>query len=122
VTYRLHFEVEELPKTINAQQSMHWRRKGEYVRAWHRSVWLAVGARKPKAPLERARLTLTRYSSSEPDYDGLVSSFKPVIDGLIRCGVLKDDKYSNIGRSEYRWQKAPAKQGKIQVIVEEVGD
>jgi hypothetical protein len=122
VTFKLSFEIEDLPKTVNAQASMHWRAKGDYVRAWHRSVWLAVGNRKPKEPLKTAKLILTRYSSTEPDYDGLVGSFKPIVDGLIQAGVLINDKMSNIGQSVYRWEKAPRGKGKIQVIVQEVNE
>lgn len=120
MTYRLEFEIAGLPKTVNAQMSMHWRAKGEYVKGWHRSVMAAIGNKKPIAPCKTARLTLTRHSSTEPDYDGLVSSFKPVVDALIVCGVLENDKVSNIGQSTYRWEKCPAKMGKIHVIVQEV--
>lgn len=119
-TFRLMFEIEDLPKTTNAMVSMHWRAKGEYVRAWHHSVFVAVGRSKPRQPLRHAKLTLTRHSSVEPDFDGLVSSFKPLIDALIKCGVIVNDKVSNIGQSEYHWRKAPPKKGKIQVIVQEV--
>lgn len=118
--YVLEFEINDLPKTTNAQAGMHWRKKGEYVKAWHHRVWASVGARKPAEPLLRAKLTLTRFSSIEPDFDGLVSSFKAVIDGLIKCGVLADDKMSNIGQSDYLWVKAAPKNGKITVKVEQI--
>lgn len=120
MAYYLEFEIKELPKPINAQNSMHWAQKGKYVRHWHTLVNASVCPRKPKAPLNRAKLTLTRFSSSEPDFDGLVSSFKPVIDGLITSGVLENDKFSNIGRSEYVWINTQRGQGKIKVIVEEI--
>lgn len=74
----------------------------------------------PAAPLEKAKLTLERHSSVEPDFDGLVSSFKFIIDGLVDCGVLIGDKTSVIGRPDYQWVKASPKKGKIVVIVEEL--
>lgn len=79
-----------------------------------------VAVPRPLSPLKRARLTLIRFSSSEPDYDGLVHGFKPIIDGLKEAGVLIDDKFSNIGASNYQWEKCPPKKGRIIVIVEEV--
>ncbi len=50
----------------------------------------------------------------------MVSTFKPVIDGLVECGVLEDDKASNIGQSAYSWEKAKPKQGLIRVTITEV--
>lgn len=75
---------------------------------------------RPAEPLERAHLILTRHSSSEPDFDGLAVSFKPVIDGLVEAGVLANDKSGNIGQPEYRWFKAPMKMGFITVEVREL--
>ena len=120
MTYRLTFTIPELPLPVNRQTSMHWAQKGKYVKHWHTLVGAAVAGKKPPKPLDRARLTFIRYSSTEPDFDGLVSSFKCVCDGLIKAGVIVDDKPSNIGRSVYDWQKAPPKHGKIFVGVEEL--
>lgn len=120
MSYTLDFEINDLPLPTNQQMSMHWTKKGAYVKHWHRMVSLLVGSKKPTKPLPKAVLTLTRFSSSEPDFDGLVSSFKPVIDALIVCGVLVNDKPSNIGQSKYLWEKAKPKQGKIKIKVEEV--
>lgn len=71
-----------------------------------------------RQPLQTARLTLTRYSTIEPDYDGLVSSFKPIIDGLVEAGFLAGDKRANIGVPDYRWEKAKRGQGRITVRIE----
>lgn len=70
--------------------------------------------------MAKAKLTLTRYSSKEPDFDGLCSSFKNVIDGLVEAGVIIDDKMSVIGQPTYAWVKCPPKKGKIKVVVEEL--
>ena len=113
------FCIEQLPPTVNRQSGMHWRKKAQIVKQWHGMVAIYCGGfLKPKAPFKKAKLTLTRFSSVEPDFDGLVSSFKPVIDGLIKCGVLENDKMSNIGKPDYRWEKVKPKQGKIVVTIE----
>ena len=78
-----------------------------------------IGKEKPCKPLEKAKLTLIRHSSSEPDYDGLVSSFKYVIDSLVTLKILVNDKSKNIGVPDYKWQKAPAMKGFITVGIEE---
>lgn len=73
-----------------------------------------------RVPLERARLTLTRYSSVAPDFDGLVSSFKHIIDGLIDAGVIVGDSMKVIGAPTYLWEKTSPAKGRVKVIVEEV--
>lgn len=78
----------------------------------------------------RATLRLTRHSSIEPDYDGLVYSFKALIDALqppkggkkprIGASVIVDDKPSVIGVPDYKWEKAPRGQGHVTIEVWEV--
>lgn len=118
MSYSITFELPGLPRMANAsgRSRNFWAIKKE-TDQWKK--WVGqVACPRPPSPLVRAKLTLIRFSSSEPDFDGLVHGFKPVIDGLKECGVLLDDKARNIGQSSYSWEKAPAKQGKIRVVVE----
>lgn len=118
--YRLEFELEGLPKTTNAfARGSFWAFKKEKDK-WLSAIRCATALRKPQTPLEKAKLTLTRKSSKRPDNDGLVSSFKYVIDALVNCGILVDDTPDVIGFPDYRWSQAPMKKGMIHVIVEEV--
>lgn len=75
---------------------------------------------RPVAPLKRARVSLTRGSSREPDYEALVVSAKPILDALVRAGVIADDAPRVIGRPEYEWEKAPRERGYVRVTVDEV--
>ena len=72
---------------------------------------------RPPHPLQSATLALTRYSAREPDFDGLVSSFKHVIDGLVRSGIIADDKPSIIGQPAFYWHKTAPKNGHILIQV-----
>lgn len=101
-------------------RSTHWRLKHAEAKHWKKEVAIAVACKQPPAPLERARLTLVRYSSVSPDPDGLVSGFKHVIDGLRDAGVIANDRWENIGMPNYLWEKCAPKAGRIMVIVEEV--
>jgi Holliday junction resolvase RusA-like endonuclease len=74
---------------------------------------------KPNA-LTAANLTLTRFSSRQPDRDNLMSSWKAVIDGLVESGVLVDDNCDVVKSIDSRWEKASSKNSKIRVLVEEV--
>lgn len=121
MSYRLVFEIPGLPRMSNASgRSRSWRATHNAARRWKHEVILVTRSHRPPAPLERARLTLTRFSSVEPDADGLVIGFKPVIDGLVKAGILVNDRMSNIGMPTYRWAKALPGKGKIQVVVEEI--
>ena len=119
LSYRLSFEMMTLPQMTNRRGSSHWRRihsERLLVKSWVANILKTH--QMPKAPLSHAKLTLTRYSSVSPDPDGLVSGFKSVIDALVECGVLENDRFTNIGMPDFRWEKAPRGKGKITVEVE----
>lgn len=119
--YRTKFLMGGLPETTNSlRRAGHWAVLHKHAQTWKKNVSMCVFSNKPKKPLEKAQLILTRKSSVAPDPDGLVSSFKHIIDGLVACGVLADDKYSNIGMPTYLWEKAPKGEGSVEVEVIEV--
>jgi hypothetical protein len=120
--YSLELVIPGLPRMTNPSgRQTHWRAIHKEAQTWKTIVGsLAKAAGLPTAPLQTARLTLTRNSSVEPDPDGLVSGFKHAIDGLVRIGVLANDRYSNIGMPNYAWQKAPPNKGFITITVSEV--
>jgi Holliday junction resolvase RusA-like endonuclease len=121
--YTFGFIYHQLPKPVNAWRGLHWRFRHAEDKKWKKIVGqLLLAHRKPAAPLKRAKLKLTRFSSVCPDSDGLTSSFKAVLDALVHNGVLEDDSFKHIGMPEYRWEKASPKQGRIEVMVEEVPD
>jgi hypothetical protein len=119
--YRLYFELEGLPAMANIKSGKsHWRHAHKEATRWQHLVWAAVSNKRPIAPLQRVRLTLTRFSSVEPDYDGLTRGFKSIVDGLVKAGVLANDKLSNTGAWNCYWHKAPRGKGKVLIIVEEM--
>lgn len=115
--YALEFEIEDLPKLPNQLMYKHWTFAHGNAKKWKTLVRMNVHYLRPKDPLHRARLVLTRFSSNEPDFDGLAGSFKPVIDGLVAAKVLVDDKSSNIGQPTYKWEKCKRGEGFIKVEV-----
>jgi Holliday junction resolvase RusA-like endonuclease len=115
--YTLEFQLSGLPRTTNGSHG-HWRTKQAQVKALKARVFASCWHLRPDVPLSLARITLTRASSVEPDYDNLVISFKPVIDGLRQAGVIVDDKRKNVGRPEYLWEKCKPGDGHIKVKVE----
>ena len=118
--YQIEFMILGLPARTNNAAS-DWKARMMEARKWKLKVAIAVRPEmRPKIALTKARVTLMRFSSREPDYDGLVSSFKHVLDGLINIDVIQDDKMRNIGRPDYQWHRAPKLGGHIIVKVEEI--
>lgn len=54
------------------------------------------------------------------DYDNLVASFKPIIDGIVDARIIADDCENVIVSREYTNAKAAPKHGRVVVIVQEV--
>jgi len=119
--YTLSIELPGLSRMTNksGRKSTHWRVLKAEADRWKRMVGL-VATPKPPTPLKHAKLTLTRCSSSSPDSDGLVSGFKHIIDGLVLCGVLENDRFENIGMPTYIWRRVPMKKGKMLITVEAI--
>ena len=123
VPYRLNFTLQGLPETTNAARHSngHWSARHKKDKSWKQQVWLEAQQKgRPKKPLHKATVTLIRYSASEPDFEGLVSSFKTILDGLTEAGVIANDSMSVIGQPIYYWRKAKLKEGKIEVFVEDI--
>ena len=116
----IKLEIKDLPKMPNSLIRKHWAIVTKEKNKWHGLVKLFLSYHKPKAPFKKAKLVLTRYSMRAPDYDGLVGSFKYVLDGLVKAGVIVDDKVSVIGQSEYKWVQAKKVDQRIEVTIENV--
>lgn len=67
----------------------------------------------PPRPLEKAQITLVRYSHRMLDFDGLVGSMKPVVDGLVTAGVLKDDSFGVTGPWAVNQRFRPKNEGPL---------
>ena len=120
--YQLKLKIDDLPKRYNQISHGHWRKKQAEAKKWHLIMYYHCLRKTPPSPLLRARLVLTRHTSAQSDYDGLVSSWKYVIDGLVAAKILINDTPKVIGIPTYRWEKAPPKKGFITVEVYGVSD
>ena len=117
--YVLEIEIPGLPAMNSSSRLNRWRDITEKNR-WTNEVMLATRGKRPAKPLQRAKVTYIRRSSAEPDYVNLVASFKHPEDGLVKAGIIVDDKPAVIGRPDVRWEKAKIRKGSIVLIVEEI--
>jgi len=118
--YTLTLEIDVLPKSYNQLMSKHWRVRHKESVYWKKLIAYLTLGKRPVKILTKAKLNLTRHSSACPDPDGLVSTFKYIIDGLVNCGVLEDDNFGVIGMPSYNWVKSKRKDQKITILVEEI--
>lgn len=102
---------------------MHWRTRAKYRKAWHSAVHWELrnngwtGNILPPPPFEKAKLVCTRHSAGKaPDADNLAYSFKVILDGLVRSGVLVDDSPEHVV-VEYHHKKAPRNRGYVSIEV-----
>ncbi len=124
--YRLHLEIARLP-ACNASRNVHWRTKQKERGEWAVLMRHALGVRqRPRTPLRRARLTLTRRSSRRPDFDNQTYAFKILIDLLQPdskrnpggLGIILNDNFETIGIPDYRWELE--RRGRVAITVEEI--
>lgn len=109
--------------TINAIGRKHWTVKANEAKRWRQIIVLMCRQLNIcDLNLAKAELILTRYSSSEPDFDNLASSFKHVIDGLVEARVIIDDKPSVLKQVRFEWEKVSRKDGKIRVRIFSLGE
>jgi hypothetical protein len=120
MTYRLEFTIAGKPKATNALLGASYWKKHKNAKEWKNWVWIACFRELPPAPLTKAKLILTRYNYRTLDYDGLVASFKPVVDGLVEAGVLQNDTWKITGTWDVRQAYAPKGKEHIRVVVESV--
>lgn len=108
-------EIQGLPPMANGGHGS-WQKSHGIRKAWKTRVGNMLLGKVPRTPYQLIHVIFTRHSSSEPDYDGLVHGFKPVRDALVNFGIVIDDDSTHM-RSEYRWCKAKAKEGKITIEI-----
>jgi len=89
----IHIVLPMATPSQNVYQRWHWARRGEYRDTVQLLVRAAIGRlRLAQAPAPvRAVVRIIRYSKRTLDYGNLVGGAKPVLDALVREGVIHDD-------------------------------
>lgn len=117
IGYQLHCQIHFLPKTRNELERRHWSVIHKEKQHCYEMVLSQVARNRPVSPLKKAALVLTRHSTTEPDFDNLVGSWKYILDALKKYRIIEDDKPSVIGSPHFRWCKAKKNEGFIEIKV-----
>jgi len=91
--YKLRLEFDLVPVSLNKLLTMHFQDRRKYNQYWYFEVAEKVGKDLPDQPLKRADIRIVRMYYRFLDYDGLVGSMKPVVDGLQHAKVIKSDSW-----------------------------
>lgn len=101
-------EIPELPR-LQADVMQKWARMA-YRKKWHDLIHYALleAGGPPKQPLDHAAITGVRYCCGiQPDWINVVYSFKPLVDGLIKAGMIVDDNPSVLLEEHYSAVRVP---------------
>lgn len=96
---------------------MHWASRSKYYEDWYWLVSSEVAFKRPQMPYSRVLVTFTRLGIKLMDFDGLVGSLKPIMDGLVKAGVLIDDAWGVTGPWVVHQEKCKRGEEKIYVNV-----
>lgn len=123
--YTLSLKIGVLPTIITNGSQGSWLVKWKESKRWIKLVGDAVltQGRPPPDPIMRVKLKLTRVSCAgrPPDIDNLASSFKYVLDALVKNAILVDDSPNHIIECSFHWARAPNyKCQHIQIDLDEV--
>lgn len=109
--YRLYICVKgDLPKATNKLLGAHYWQKHQNATKWKLIISNACELFLPPDLLEHVHIAAVRHSSRMLDYDGLVASLKPCIDGLKNL-VIQDDSWRLTGPWKVDQRFRPKKDG-----------
>jgi len=111
--YTLHLEIPAIPKSLNKAFRTNRFASNNLNKIWDRVIWEACKGQLPPEPLQNARIVIRRDFYRTLDYDGLVGSMKPVVDGLVTAGVLIDDSWKTLGVWDVSQFFRPKKDGPL---------
>lgn len=118
--YSLDVTIQGTPKLLLNSRG-HWRTIHAEKKRWRLKTIAAIRKDQlPPKPLTAARITLTRFTSQESDFDNRVSSYKAVVDALVEIGVIASDKDSVLKERHYPWEKVANRYSRIRIQVEEL--
>jgi len=116
--YRFKFEIDYLPDLPNARsQRSFWRLHNE-KKNWLKYLF-SFADKRPKEPLKKCEITMTRCSSRECDLDNLYASLKAPLDALVKAGFIFDDKPS-ICTLIAKWEKSTQANARMIIEIKEL--
>jgi len=94
--YSLTIELSGLETDPNRLNGVDWRDKYNRFESVKREIFLFSRGKTPETPLTDFKISVMRIGPKTFDWDNLVASLKPAIDGLTMSGIIFDDNWNFI--------------------------
>ncbi len=109
--YELNLILNTIPRSLNKELRTNRYRRNSVNKMWDLLIMAECRNFIPKEPLKKANIRIIRRYYRTLDYDGLVGSMKPVVDGLVTAGVLIDDSWITLGIWDVTQEFRPKRDG-----------
>lgn len=88
-----------MPLTLNQVMSKHWRSRHANFEAIKKEIKYGIlQFKRPSGPIRKAEVIIHRHSPGTLDRDNAYFTAKPILDALVREGVLEDDGFDMVKR------------------------
>lgn len=94
--YSITIEVSNLATDPNRLNGVDWRDKYSRFEKVKREIFLLTRGKTPETPLTDFQIDILRKGPKSFDWDNLVASLKPAIDGLTQAGIIFDDSWEYV--------------------------
>lgn len=129
----IRFTLDEPTPLLNTVLRKHFRQRASAKRSLARQIVALLGPDRPSEPMQKARVTITRYSCGQPDLDGVYGGAKdcldvfttpaPMANGKVRnkfgIGLIVDDSPKHIDLN-VESVKCKRYEQRTEVVIEEV--
>lgn len=96
-------EGRRVPHSPNVSDKMHWTLRANWKKAWEAEVaavclenYRSLREAKGKATTGLPEVRVDLYSIQPMDQDNSYRSIKPLLDGLVKAGVIANDRRKDI--------------------------
>ncbi|MFH2013545.1 MAG: hypothetical protein ABIJ17_01075 [Patescibacteria group bacterium] len=105
-----------------SNQSMHWREKYEWCKAWKEEVYgqvMIIRNKLGKLPLLNPKITIVFHVVRQFDLDGAYNAAKPILDGLKVdwAGLIVDDSPKYIELSVKQTKVDHKVEERVEIII-----
>ncbi len=116
MSYSISVDISVVPKLPREIGIGRWARHNENKR-WKAIIYRTFIGIAPKYPLQKSKITVTRFTAQQPDEDNLYASLKSVLDALTKHRIIEDDGPQFI-ELEAKWEYTQQRKGflKIEII------
>ena len=94
--YSIVIELDSTATDPNRLNGVDWRDKYQRFEKVKRDIYLLTRGKTPETPLTDFKIKIMRLGPKTFDWDNLVASLKPAIDGLTQAGIIFDDNWNFI--------------------------